>query len=381
MKVLSISTDRSIFKDSSAVLKRQKDYAKQMNELYVVVFSLKKANLEEFHFGNLHVYPTNSKSRWSYISDAIKLSRKIINDSGLNKADSVITTQDPFETGWVGYVLKKEFDLSLQMQVHTDFSSRYFVKNIFSLNVLRVFMAYFLIPKADGVRTVSFSVNQALKKRKINSDILPIHVDIEEVFKRPIRENAKDTFSHFDQLIFVISRLEKEKRVDVAINVFNLVLRQFPNAGLIIAGSGREKHNLMKLANKLKIKNNIKFVNKIKHQISYFKTTDVFLNTSEYEGYGMTLIEAQAAGSFIVTTRVGVANTDSFAFDRSTKICEVGDVDNLASAVCDFLGLDSETKKTLYEQRNKMITELGRLQWDEYVKKYVELLEQLLTKK
>ena len=40
---------------------------------------------------------------------------------------------------------------------------------------------------------------------------------------------------------------------------------------------------------------------------SYYKTVDLFLVTSLYEGYGMTLVEAQAAGCPIISTDVGVA--------------------------------------------------------------------------
>ena len=41
--------------------------------------------------------------------------------------------------------------------------------------------------------------------------------------------------------------------------------------------------------------------------VSYYKTADLFLNTSFFEGYGMTLVEAKAAGCRIVSTDVGMA--------------------------------------------------------------------------
>jgi glycosyltransferase involved in cell wall biosynthesis len=40
---------------------------------------------------------------------------------------------------------------------------------------------------------------------------------------------------------------------------------------------------------------------------SYYKTCDAFLVTSLFEGYGMVLVEASAAGAKIVSTDVGVA--------------------------------------------------------------------------
>ena len=40
---------------------------------------------------------------------------------------------------------------------------------------------------------------------------------------------------------------------------------------------------------------------------SYYKTADLFLAASLYEGYGMALVEAQAADCPIISTDVGVA--------------------------------------------------------------------------
>ena len=41
--------------------------------------------------------------------------------------------------------------------------------------------------------------------------------------------------------------------------------------------------------------------------ISYYKTADLFLLTSDYEGYGLTLVEAVAAGVRVISSDVGIA--------------------------------------------------------------------------
>jgi glycosyltransferase involved in cell wall biosynthesis len=55
--------------------------------------------------------------------------------------------------------------------------------------------------------------------------------------------------------------------------------------------------------------------------------------TSEYEGYGMTLIEALAASCPIVTTKVGIAKTDLFKDGVNSFVCPVGDVDCLSKKI------------------------------------------------
>ena len=176
MKVLTIGTDKKLFEEESAVLVRQKEYASKIDELDIVVFSLKKEQYKSVSFGNLHIYPTNSSTRFSYISDAVKIGKEIIQKNGLNKGYFVISTQDPFETGLVGYKLKKKFNLPLQIQIHTDFLSSYF-KNSF-LNHIRVVIANFLIPKADALRVVSTVIEDSLNKKfqniKNKINVLPI---------------------------------------------------------------------------------------------------------------------------------------------------------------------------------------------------------------
>jgi 1,2-diacylglycerol 3-alpha-glucosyltransferase len=78
---------------------------------------------------------------------------------------------------------------------------------------------------------------------------------------------------------------------------------------LIIVGSGPRLASLRALATKLGISGSVAFESWVDQPTiaSYYKTADLFLNTSLFEGYGMTLVEARAAGCPIVSTDVGVA--------------------------------------------------------------------------
>ena len=127
-KVISIGTDRNIFKENSAVRARQIEYGALFDELHVVIFTRllsflpTKAQIAP----NIWVYGTHSLSKLLYISQATKIAGRIIADRKLTPENSVITVQDPFETGLVGAKLKKKFGLPLHVQIHTDFLSRHF---------------------------------------------------------------------------------------------------------------------------------------------------------------------------------------------------------------------------------------------------------------
>ena len=58
--------------------------------------------------------------------------------------------------------------------------------------------------------------------------------------------------------------------------------------------------------------------------VSYYKTADVFFQTSLYEGYGLSAVEANVAGCPVVSTDVGVASELGAVCPVGDKECLVG---------------------------------------------------------
>ncbi|MFA5889117.1 MAG: glycosyltransferase family 4 protein [Candidatus Paceibacterota bacterium] len=388
MKVISIGTDRKLFEDNSAVLVRNLGYSSKMEELHIVVFSLKKLGLEPYSTGNLHIYPTNSSTRWHYVSDAYRIGKQIIGNpdarSGRgadqsvgfgNSGNVVISSQDPFETGLVGHFLKRKFNFPLQLQVHTDFFSTHF-RNSF-LNKIRVQIAKFLILRADGLRVVSFVISDSIKshfpKLRTQIDILPIFVDIKKIFDRSATYYTPE---QIPKSVLMFSRFTTEKRIDLGLEVFKKVLDKQKDAQMCIIGFGPEKKNLLQKIDKLNIGGNVKIEEWEDDLTAVYKRFEILLLTSEYEGYGMTLIEAGASGCPIVTTAVGLAKTDLFKNGENCFICPVGDVDCLSKAVINLI--ENSEKRKLFKERMQDSIKKIAITREEYISRYVNLLEKLL---
>ncbi len=309
-KLLMISTDRTIFQEDSAVRIRMIEHAKNWDELHIIVFTKRKLNFSEINItSNCWIYPTCSKSEWWYTLDAIRLGKFIID--GRNITD--ITCQDPFLTAMVGVSLKKRYNLSLEIQLHTDIGSPNYAKTVG--NKIRKALALSYLPKADSIRVVSNRIRDYLVKTlgidESKITVRPIVVDIELIQNTPIIKNSdlREKYPRFDKIILMVSRLEKEKNIKMAIQAFGEVLKIMPKAGLIIVGDGSEKSNLKSQISKLELTESVVFKPWANREtlVSYYKTADLFLNTSFFEGYGMTLVEAKAAGCRIVSTDVGMA--------------------------------------------------------------------------
>ncbi|OHA92929.1 MAG: hypothetical protein A3H52_02895 [Candidatus Zambryskibacteria bacterium RIFCSPLOWO2_02_FULL_39_26] len=384
MKVLSISTDRKLFEDGSTVLSRSLEYAKKMDELHIVVFTTsQKSKAESKKVGsNLFLYPTNSISKLFYIFDAIKIGSQIIGNWKLkigNLSDAVLSTQDPFETGFVGTRLKKRFGLPLQIQIHTDFFSSHFKNSI--LNLARIFLSKIVIAKADGIRVVADFLKESLVKHfpktKNIIEILPVFVDIEKISNTLPKRGLNQEFPKFKFIILMASRLAKEKRIDIALKAFKNVLIKFPHSGLVIAGSGEQKRALENMVIKLRLENNVVFVGWQKDLVPLYKSADLFLVTSEYEGYGMTLMEAGASGCPIVTTSVGIAKTGLFINGQNSLVCRICDTGCISAGILDIISDNS--KRELFKHKMQDSIKSIAISKEKYAEKYVSLLKKLLN--
>jgi glycosyltransferase involved in cell wall biosynthesis len=378
MKVLSIGTDRKLFEENSAVRARNIEYGKNMEELHIIVFVLKEKNFKMTTLSaNVFVYPTNSSSRWFFVLDAILLGKKIIKEHKFVRGDSVITCQDPFECGFAGFRIAKYFRLPLHLQIHTDFLSPYFKTSF--LQRLRVLSAKFLIPQADFVRVVSLRISESLKKAGIKLKhpvrILPIRIDVESIVSEPKNENSdlKKMFPQFKFTILMASRLTGEKHIDRAISAFADVAKYHPYAGLIIAGNGPLRQRLQNKAKNMGILEKVVFLGFRNDIFLLMKSAGMFLCVSEYEGYGMSLVEAGLARLPVLSTNVGISG-EILVHLKNSYICPVGDARCLSEGIKTLISDNSlrvVLSQNLFDDINSRIPSK-----EKYIDSYVALLEE-----
>ena len=225
---------------------------------------------------------------------------------------------------------------------------------------------------------MGLSITKHFPNLSIKPETLPVFVDTQKIMDAVPKRDIKKDFPQFKFIIFMASRITPEKNLDTAIHVLNKIVEQFSYVGLVIAGEGEEKVNLENLARKLGVADKVVFIGWQDDLVSYYKTADVFLLTSEYEGYGMTLIEAGASGSAIVTTKVGVADTDLFVNGKNSYVCPPWDTECLFHSV---LGLIMDDKKReLFKQEMQDSIRKISITKEEYIAKYVSLLQNLSEK-
>lgn len=299
MKILNISSEKKLFLAESRAQQRVLDYSRLFERFDLIV--LTSRGYHDIKFENILISPTNSFGKICYLTDAYLLGKKMISK---NKHD-VISAQDPFEMGLVAWLLAKKFKLKLQVQVHGDyFSSSYWRRESF-LNRLRYYLGKFLIKKADSVRVVSNRIKESLIRLGLAPEkitVVPIYSPISN--KNLIIKNRKEN----NKFIFLtVGRLVSVKNISLQIQAMKEITKSYPDTELLIAGDGLERNKLENLSKKLKIEKNIKFLGWQDNLEEFYKQADSFLLTSNYEGWGMAVIEAASFGLSIIMTDVGCA--------------------------------------------------------------------------
>ncbi|OGZ96338.1 MAG: hypothetical protein A3I44_05955 [Candidatus Sungbacteria bacterium RIFCSPLOWO2_02_FULL_51_17] len=355
MRVLMFSIDGSLMQPDSEASGRMREYGALFDELHIIVYT--PPGFSRTTIGaNIVLYPTNTSFRPFYFYGATRIACEIIRNNAAGARDMVITSQDAF-TNIAAFVTRWRLGIPLQVQVHTDFMSAAFVRESLK-NRLRYFLYAYSVKRADGIRVVSRRLKDALMaryrmpERKIT--VLPIFVDTECVRRAPIMTDLHKKYSEYDFIILMASRVTKEKNIGSACRAVRDIAEKFPRTLLLIIGDGPEKAGLVRahgasdearkefqfaeFDQKQVAPPPIRFEPAVSREelISYYKTADLFLLTSNYEGYGRTLVEAHAAGVPICATDVGVAR-EVIQDGETGRIVPVGDEGAVKAALLSVL--------------------------------------------
>ena len=110
-------------------------------------------------------------------------------------------------------------------------------------------------------------------------------------------------------VIGIIARLSDVKGHKYLITAMRGVLEKYPEAQLLIVGTGKIQKDLAGLAESLGIGKNVFFIPEISDTIEALAAIDIFVMPSLQEGLGLALMEAMASGLTVIGSNVGGIKT------------------------------------------------------------------------
>lgn len=116
------------------------------------------------------------------------------------------------------------------------------------------------------------------------------------VITNPLCDFPKKLSDQSSKKVIAVGRHAYEKGFDNLLKIWKKVVEDYPDWVLEIYGKSDEKFELRKLANNLNLTENIVFHEPVQNINDKYSEASFYLMTSRFEGFGMVLIEAMAAG-------------------------------------------------------------------------------------
>jgi len=193
-------------------------------------------------------------------------------------------------------------------------------------------------PWVDQTAFVSRSVMHFYRRRvglaARKCVVVPNGIDLTAYQTLPDRLQARARWisASAEPVIGTIARLDPQKGLPVLLHAFSKLARRWPQAALLIAGTGPERDPLERLAAKLGIADRLHMLG-FQHDVRpVLAALDVFVLPSRWEGFGLATLEAMAAGLPVVVTDVP-GSRDLVHHEQTGLVVPPNDSHALAQAV------------------------------------------------
>jgi glycosyltransferase involved in cell wall biosynthesis len=189
-------------------------------------------------------------------------------------------------------------------------------------------------------------VTAGLSRKRIA--ILPNAVDVGKIAAGD-RDMPRREFGieHGHILVLFLARIESQKRPMDAIKAFHRASEDVPQARMLVAGTGDLEAQCREYVDQAGLGDRIRFAGYRTDVANLMRAADIYILPTVGESFGVTLVEAMAAGAAILTTRIAPIAGEVVPEDCAL-FAPLGAVDEFAGAMSKCFG-SAELRRTLGE--------------------------------
>ena len=225
----------------------------------------------------------------------------------------------------------------------------------------------FRLVKLDRIAVVNPAVKDILVKRGFRDEEIVVVGNGVNVDDYPFSANK------VAQSLIYIGRLRKLKRVSSLIEVVSAVKKRFPGVILHIVGDGSQREEVQKRIAALAVSDNVVMHGHIseKEKIDLLASCAIYVSNSDFEGFGIPLVEAMATGTVPVVSSI---DAHRFIFQERDVGYLVSSLDDMAARIVSLLG--DETKRLQLAKNGRKLVE-EKWTWAGVSEKYRQLIGSL----
>lgn len=221
----------------------------------------------------------------------------------------------------------------------------------------------FTYQKADLILPNSNLTKVALEKYfHVRSDKLKTiynPIDLGKVIERSREEVAHPFFEDKNsQVIISIGRLVEQKRFDRLLRVFSYVAKQNEKVCLVVIGEGELQIVLSELAVKLNIHESVDFVGFQENPYAWISKADIFVLSSDYEGFPNVMLESMACKTPVISTDCPSGPNEIITNGENGILVAPDDEEGMATAVNTLLN-NKELREKFSKEGFKKVNEFA----------------------
>lgn len=203
---------------------------------------------------------------------------------------------------FISFFVVKKIKAKKKVQwIHFDVTKIGFNKN-FTSKIYKKFNKIFVVSNEARNKLIHL-----LPKLSGKVDVITNIVSIPLIKNQSIKSGGfTDNFNGFR--ILTVGRLSHEKGQDLAIRAFSKIIKEGYNVRWYCLGEGRTRGELEKLIKEYDITDKFILLGVNPNPYTFMRQCDIYVQTSRYEGYCLSLIEAKCFNKPIITTNVNGAN-------------------------------------------------------------------------
>ncbi len=244
--------------------------------------------------------------------------------------------------------------------------------------------------KADLIVTVSYAMRDELVGLGYpEHKIRVVYNGVDAKKYRPDRFSPEEIREFRNQIgvgdspvIFFVGRLTWVKGADTLVRAMPLILKEVPDAKLVILGKGEQQQLLMQLVNSLGLQDKVifhlRYVNE-EERMLYYASCDVAVFPSKYEPFGIVCTEAMAMGKPVVVGATGTAGMREQVISSGEEACGFHINPHDPADIAKFVAIllkDDELREKMGKNARKRVLE--RFTWEIVANETVNVYEEAI---
>ena len=226
-----------------------------------------------------------------------------------------------------------------------ELSTYYSLKDYVKKNVIYLIMKNFYRYSDLVILNSKFTQNQF--KKKIKCKTVSIYSPSIDKINITDLKKTKNEIKFNKLRILSVGRLSVEKRFDLLIKSMKYL--KDINVFLYIIGNGPEYSNLKFLINQNNLQQIVKIKKFDKNYKSYFKKNDIFISSSDFEGFPNIVVEALNNNLYVLSRDTGGGIFNILLNGKIGKIVDTSNPKDFAEQINKFL------INIKYYQRNRKL--------------------------